>query len=84
MAAPDAPEKTLEGRAVISGDWKLVVMQPSKKDGSSGDTCLFNLKEDSKETQNIAGANPQKVAELLRMLNGWWDPTGGVPTSKVR
>lgn len=37
MAAPDAPEKTLEGRGVISGDWKLLVMHSSET-GSSGAT----------------------------------------------
>jgi len=78
MAAPDEPERSLESRGVISGDWKLLVMQPSKT-GSSGATHLFNLKEDPKEVHDLAGANPQKVEKLLGMLNGWWNPQASGP-----
>lgn len=78
MAAPDEPERSLESRGVISGDWKLLVMQPSKT-CSSGATHLFNLKEDPKEVHDLAGANPQKVEELLGVLNGWWNPQASGP-----
>lgn len=79
MAAPDAPEKTLEARAVVCGDWKLVVTQPSAKTAKTpakpGETYLFNLKNDPREAENLAPAYPQKVQELTKLLNEWWDPT---------
>jgi uncharacterized sulfatase len=77
MAAPDAPEKTLEARAVVFGDWKLVVAQAPAKAGAKPATevYLFNLKNDPKEAENLATANPQKVEQLTKLLNEWWDPT---------
>ena len=79
MAAPEAPEKTLEARGVISGDWKLLVMRDAKASGPVGATrtFLFNLKNDPKEKENLAEVNRQKVEELLRMLNEWWNPPEG-------
>jgi len=79
MAAPDAPEEMLEGRGAICGDWKLVVTQPSGKTAKTparpAETYLFNLKQDPKETKDLATANPQKVQELMKLLNEWWDPS---------
>lgn len=77
MAAPEAPEKTLEGRGVISGDWKLVVRHRGESSPVAGAPrpYLFNLKEDPKEAENLADSNPQKVGELMDLLNAWWNPT---------
>lgn len=81
MAAPDAPEKTLESRGVISGDWKLVIRHRAESTSSIGAPrpYLFNLKKDPKEAKNLAAADPQKVEELLSMLNQWWNPAGLQP-----
>jgi len=82
MAAPDAPEKTLEGRGVISGDWKFLLTHGDPKPGSQSgaEEYLFNLKRDAKETENLALASRQKVDELRKMLNEWWDPTARRPS----
>ena len=49
--------------ALRQGDWKLVwqATLPSKAE-------LFNLKDDPSEKNDLAGANPQKVADLKRRV----------------
>jgi arylsulfatase A-like enzyme len=73
MAAPDEPEKTLEARGAICGDWKLVEEYVAEQ-GQIPGTYLFNLKEDPKEKTNLAADNPQKLSELKRKLDAWWNP----------
>jgi len=79
MAAPDQPEASLEARAVISGDWKLVELNESTLTTAPG-SYLFNLKDDPKEKINLAGEQPQRVAELQGKLNAWWNPTPEIQT----
>lgn len=50
-------------RAVRDGDWKLIATEGKKKAIE-----LFNLADDPTEQQNLAGAQPGKVAELLGTL----------------
>jgi len=73
MTAPDKPAETLEARGVICGDWKLVEVYVKQVNTKPG-TYLFNLKEDPKEKTNVAGGHPQKVEELKRRINEWWNP----------
>lgn len=49
-------------RTVVAGRWKLQVSERPKK------TWLFNLGADPTEKVNCAGSNPEKVAELTRLL----------------
>lgn len=76
MAAPDKPEKTLEARGVIRGDWKLVVTYTnSKKRIREVDRVfLFDLKKDPKEQHNLIDQHPAVLAELMARLNKWWNP----------
>ncbi|NBU87180.1 MAG: N-acetylgalactosamine-6-sulfatase, partial [Verrucomicrobia bacterium] len=53
-------------RAIISGDYKLVI-DGDKNTGVE----LFNLKEDSAETNNIAEAHPDVVEQLSSELHQW-------------
>jgi len=71
MAAPDKPEKTLEGRGVVAGDWKLVETYVGKKE-----QFLFDLKNDPKEEKNMATENGAKANALIKLLNEWWEPEG--------
>ena len=42
---------------------------------------LYNLQEDVGETNNLAASNPDKVKELLNMLDSWRNETNApVPT----
>lgn len=49
-------------RVVRAGDWKLQV------DGNQKKLWLFNLAADPGERQNLAAQQPQKVAELKKLL----------------
>ncbi|WOJ96341.1 sulfatase [Congregibacter brevis] len=50
-------------RVVRHGDWKLqVTARPDKR-------WLFNLAEDPTEQSNLAGDNPEKLAELMALLD---------------
>jgi arylsulfatase A-like enzyme len=53
--------------AVHEGDWKLVVHRASGGQAQAK-TELFHLSEDPYETQDLAAANPRKVAELEARL----------------
>lgn len=50
-------------QAIRCGDWKAVRFHPSKK------IQLFNLKDDPKETTDLAKTQPEKTAELLKRMS---------------
>jgi len=50
---------------VRAGDFKLIVRKKSSVKE------LFNLKKDISETKNLAKKYPQKVEEMLQILNDW-------------
>jgi arylsulfatase A-like enzyme len=54
---------TPQNGAVRAGDWKLIVRQ-------NGENAveLFDVRNDPNETKNLAGAQPEKVAELRAIL----------------
>jgi arylsulfatase A-like enzyme len=52
--------------AVRSGDWKLVVSQ-----GGSGRPELYDLANDIGEQKDLAASHPDRVAELLKLYDGW-------------
>ena len=51
------------GSAIRKGDWKLIVFYENNK------MELYNLAADPGETTNIAAENPDKVAELKKILD---------------
>lgn len=51
-----------ECKAVLKGDWKLIFMPPPY--GQGDEWHLYNLKDDLKEENNVAGQFPQKFNEL--------------------
>lgn len=55
---PPGPAK----KALRSGDWKLVSNGKNKEE-------LFNLKEDPYEKNDLAKSNPEKVAELSKLMD---------------
>ncbi|RIH64358.1 arylsulfatase [Mariniphaga sediminis] len=54
--------KTGQTYAVREGNWKLLV------DRNSGQTGLFNLENDFRETRDLAESYPEKVKSLLELL----------------
>jgi len=66
------PAANLQYRWVIEGDWKLILPhEPNVKDGKPE---LYDLKRDPHEKENVAAKNADRVAELTRKLDGWWNP----------
>lgn len=57
-------------RAVISGDYKLIVYGPGVK------TELYNLKKDPGEETNLAKTEPDKFAEMKALFDKTW---AGIP-----
>lgn len=53
-----------KGRAVRSGDWKLVST-------AKGPWELYNLAKDGTELHDLAATMPQKVADLERLFDQW-------------
>lgn len=55
-------------RAVRQGKWKLV----SRYEKQTGGTWeLYDMEADRTEMNNLAGENPDKTAELVRMYEAW-------------
>jgi len=58
--------------AVRDGDWKLLWSPNAKR------AELYNLANDSQETQNLADAEPERVARMKQKLYNW---RASLPTS---
>ena len=56
--------------AIRKGDWKLIQFF------DTGQKELYNLAEDLSEKNNLAGTNPEKVAELQGLLKAWRKDVG--------
>ena len=64
-------------RAIQAGDWKLV--QYSLANPKRAKTELFNLKADIGETNDLAKQQPEKTAELLKLMSGRRKPSKDFP-----
>ncbi len=62
--------------AIRKGNWKLIEFY------DSGDRELYNLAEDVSEQNNLATANPEKLAQLHAMLDSWRRDVGAGVTSE--
>jgi len=58
------PDFVKTHRAARRGDWKLV-------EDTKGKSFLYNLAQDIGETNNLADAEPARVAKLRKLLDGW-------------
>ena len=68
-----------DGKAVIDGNWKLVIQGVSPKRQKSGlwefssqEWELYDLSKDRTETDNLAASHPEKLAEMIEKYNNWW------------
>jgi uncharacterized sulfatase len=66
------PAAGLTYRWVIAGGWKLIV--PDQRNVPDGAVELYRLSADPGEEKNAAGAEPARVAEMRKTLDGWWNP----------
>ncbi len=83
MAELDEPVQSLRARSCIQGDWKLIVwkvpqpeLRTSGKLKPDADVELYNLKDDPFEKNNLAEAHPERVNEMKKMIDEWWNPKG--------
>ena len=67
------------GKAVIDGNWKLVVQEVRPQDEKSGlwafstrEWELYDLSRDKTEINNLAARNPKKLEELKAKYEAWW------------
>ena len=56
--------RKLEGKAVRSGDWKMIITEGL-------DPMLYNLDKDISERNNIAESKPEVVEQLRKKLTEW-------------
>lgn len=57
--------RTRPGSAIRFGDWKLIQYF------ENNEIELYNLKDDISEKNNMVKSNPEKVIELVELLNQW-------------
>lgn len=66
------PAANLRERWVVEGDWKLIV-PTNRSDLAHAE--LYNLDADPGELHDRAATEPDRVEELSKTLDAWWDPT---------
>ena len=69
--------RTRPGSAIRKGDWKLIHYF------ENNDLELYNLKKDIEEKNNLARAEPEKLNELLKILENWRKETKAPIPSKM-
>ena len=57
--------------AIRQGDWKLILKKEKHVKNPKVNTQLYNLKEDLAEKENLSIEKPEKVAELLTLLESY-------------
>jgi arylsulfatase A-like enzyme len=62
-------------RALRQGDWKLVQYDVAK----NGKPMLFHLGRDLAETTDLAGQHPERVAAILKIMEGHRKPSPNFP-----
>ncbi|MFC3879879.1 sulfatase [Algoriphagus namhaensis] len=61
--------RTRPGSVIRQGDWKLHYYFEDQ------DVELFNLKDDIAEQTDLSNQHPEKVKELMSLLQAWWAKT---------
>ncbi|HEX4610929.1 MAG TPA: sulfatase-like hydrolase/transferase [Urbifossiella sp.] len=64
------PAANLQYRWALAGGWKLILANAATV--PAGRPELFRVDRDPDEREDLAAANPAKVAELTKLLDGWW------------
>jgi uncharacterized sulfatase len=81
MVDVDNPAASLRCRGCINGFWKLILWEDEIPDvrlsgppKGDADVELYNLAQDPLEKNNLASKNPEKVKQLTKLINDWWNP----------
>ena len=67
------PDLSLKYRIVIEGEWKLI--RPSNRNLPDEEPELYQIMQDPFEKNNLASQYPEKVEDLQKKLNRWWQPS---------
>jgi uncharacterized sulfatase len=67
------PASSLRWRWLIAGRWKLMV--PDATNEPKRHAELYDVIADPTEQKDLAASEPQRVTDLTRQLDGWWDPS---------
>jgi arylsulfatase A-like enzyme len=65
------PAANLQYRWVIEGNWKLIVPHELNVKGKPE---LYDLSKDPTEQENLAAKHPERVIDLQKALDRWWQP----------
>ena len=68
-------------RAIQQGDWKLVQYNLSSPDKTTIE--LYDLGKDIGEANDLSKENPEKTAELLKLIDGARKPSGNFPVPSL-
>lgn len=68
-------------RAIQTGDWKLVQYNLSKPDETT--TELYDIGKDIGETKDLSKENPEKTAELLKLIESVRVPSENFPVPSL-
>ena len=64
------PASSLDYRWCIQGGWKLIL--PDAANVPDAPVELYNVLADPYEKKNTAQADPDRVARLRELIDGWW------------
>jgi len=73
-----APASSVTYRwCIADGRWKLIIPNPAninapKKPGREMGVELYDVVADPHEEKNLAAAQPDRVAQLTKLVDGWW------------
>jgi uncharacterized sulfatase len=64
------PAANLQYRWVLANGWKLILPHTARV--PDGRPELYRVDRDPDERENLAATEPARVAELTKLLDGWW------------
>ena len=56
----------------MQGDWKLILPSVREKGAK---TELYQISKDVSENTDLAEKESERVKELTKLLDAWWQPT---------
>ena len=78
----DNPTAGLEAQVIIQGQWKLIL--PVTTTTGKSPPELYNVFDDPREEQNLAGKHPERVRELGRLIDRHLDESAALQPARNR
>jgi uncharacterized sulfatase len=74
------PVENLRYLWMVEGDWKLIL--PAKQADEQVGVELYNVVRDPWEKENLAAAQPERVARMRKRIGNWWPEGAASITAK--